>query len=112
MIGDNNIITYTYTDVNGCSGSASKIVFIANATVGIYDLDTLPVRIFPNPTTGEISVQGVVVDRIEVMDVHGRTLLSKNHPGVVLDISDLASGIYFLRIMVKDQMVVERVVKE
>jgi len=112
FIGDVNTITYTFTDVNGCVNSASQVIFVANAPVGIDDPETLQVKVFPNPTSGIINIQGVNADRIEVMDVHGRLLSAKNHPGSIIDISNLPGGIYFLRVRVEDQMTVARIVRE
>ena len=112
FIGDTNVITYTFTDVNGCSNFASKTIFVADATVGTKDLQTLRVSISPNPTTGIIQVQGVQADRIEVLDVLGSVLLAENNPDTTLNISGLSSGVYFLRILVGNRLVVEQVVKE
>jgi hypothetical protein len=68
----------------------------------------LPLQVYPNPTTGELTVSGerYAVSGIEVFDVYGRK--HENSPpfmegwqpkadGVVINISHLHTGIYFLK---------------
>jgi len=72
-------------------------------------------EVYPNPTTGEILIQGskFKVQSVEVFDVYGRkchvsrVTLHENH----FDISDLSNGIYFVKIQTKTGTVVKKVIK-
>ena len=112
LVGDTNVITYTYTDVNGCTNSVSQTIFVADGTVGLADLQAINLSLFPNPTTGILNFQGAEIDRIEVIDVHGRIVQVERQPDVSIDISALATGLYFLRLEVDGQQYSTRVVKE
>jgi len=74
------------------------------------------VRIYPNPTTGELRVESgeLRVDSIEIFDLFGKTCnvsrvtCNENE----MDISFLPAGIYFLRITTENGVIVRKVVKE
>jgi len=81
-----------------------------------YALDNI--KLIPNPTTGELRIVSgeLQVDKIDVLDIYGRNLLSNqiitkssNHK---IDISHLSAGIYFVRISTESGEVVRKVLKE
>lgn len=109
--GDIQII-YSYTDINGCENTASHIVHIADTPVAVDNLSKIDVEIFPNPTTGFLEIQGTEIDRIEVIDLHGKIIQVEIQPTSNLDISKLTSGIYFLKINVEDQIIIKRIIKD
>jgi len=104
----NHVITYSYTAVNGCSGTYSQSVFVDNCISinEIYD-NSKDFVVYPNPSSdGKFylsnineksenisiyvyTVTGVLINKIEDIRV------SKN---ILIDISFLPSGLYFLRI--------------
>ena len=77
------------------------------------------IQIFPNPTTGALRIsmnnEPLIMNNVEVFDVFGKKLLSHTvncSPFTVLDISDLARGIYFIKIVTDSGEVVRKVVKQ
>ncbi len=80
-------------------------------------------RVYPNPTDGETHLR-LSVDRssettVRLNDLSGRTVkmiqdqtLSAGTHDLVLNLSDLTSGIYLLQIESGDTRIVERVIKE
>jgi len=96
LVGDTNLITYAYTDANGCVGTASKQVFVAAPTSGVSSLSDLQVNIFPNPTTGVVELRGVAPQTIKVMDQLGRLVLAQESPQPRIDLSRLPIGVYTL----------------
>lgn len=68
---------------------------------------------FPNPTSGKVDVKGEGLDdaRIEVADVFGRILLREALEAKTVDLSDLAAGIYFIKLQAKDLEVISKVIK-
>jgi hypothetical protein len=92
------------------------------------------VEIWPNPTTGVVSLKSLVVSPgsavggqqsavVEVLDLNGKTMElwnlgtmehSNPEPGtwnLELDLSHLPSGVYFLRVSVDNQMFCGKVIK-
>ena len=81
--------------------------------------------VYPNPTTGELRItniprwrgQGVEelrITSIEVFDVYGRNVLSHKSPlspETTINISHLQVGIYFVKIVIDDGVVMRKVLK-
>lgn len=70
---------------------------------------------FPNPTDGVFTLQGADLRQVEVCDVSGQLLLDKPIVGTdtTVDMSGLASGIYFVRVTNKDgRQSIRKIVKE
>jgi hypothetical protein len=98
-------------------------------TVGITTINNFEFRIYPNPTTGELRIETCdmryeICDmRYEICDVYGRNVSNlksqiSNHQewqpqadGVVLNISNLTPGIYFLKIQTNNGVVVKKIIK-
>jgi hypothetical protein len=79
---------------------------------GIAKADIQPavVNLFPNPTTGNLTIEGAE-GMVTVYDIYGRLVLVTNTN--TLDISNAADGIYFVRVLDEQGKVyVGKVVKE
>lgn len=63
---------------------------------GIKDINQITYRVFPNPATTQITISGDV-NRIELFDITGKRLMNTNN--ATLDISNLAIGLYMIRII-------------
>lgn len=66
--------------------------------VGIGTVDGCGVRVYPNPTSGVLHVEGDGVERIDVYDLKGCALLSATHVNTI-DLSALPSGVYYLHVL-------------
>jgi len=82
----------------GNTAEASK-----SATTGMEEISQTSLKVFPNPTTGELRVESgeLRVESVEIFDVMGRkqsfsTLNSQF--STPIDISHLPAGIYFLKV--------------
>jgi len=82
-------------------------------------------NIYPNPTTGDLIIEnraGIVcqarndVQNIEIFDVYGRKVSSHHHitssSNHLINISNLNSGIYFVKITTDTGEVVKKVIKQ
>ena len=75
------------------------------------------ITLIPNPTNGELKIEnnkGINPLVIEVFDVYGRNLTPHTAnllPHTSLDITDLASGVYFVKITTDKGIVTKKVVK-
>lgn len=75
--------------------------------------DDRMIRVYPNPTSGMISVVGssdCVTESVTVKDIHGNTVLVSQSP--VIDLTGFAAGVYILEVETNIGSVIERIVKE
>lgn len=107
-----HVISYTYTDANGCSDVATQPVTVS-ACVGFQEnFNNAALSVYPNPSTGVFTLEmngiGAESMNIAVMDAEGRLVLqeqvSTNTAGFRkdLDLSTLDNGIYFLVVRTAD----------
>jgi PKD repeat protein len=99
-----NVITYTYTDGNGCENSAADSIYVDDC-VGIRDHHaSSDVLIFPNPNKGSFTIKSSSpVSKVEIIDTKGNTVFTKDTSGKEFRISSILSkGIYFVRIHISD----------
>ncbi len=71
-----------------------------NCTIGVAEAVTKPLKIYPNPTTGLLSIELVGKATATLLDIQGRQLFAQQLQAGsnVIDLNFLSSGIYLLRI--------------
>ncbi len=96
--------TYTFTNPNnGCVSSATTSILVVDCT-GLPEIKWLQdlYEVYPNPTKGELYIStGTTYDKtILIIDERGRVVRKEinNYLTTYLNISDLAGGIYFVKI--------------
>ncbi len=102
----NGCVRFALHDVAQCVGC----MFVSSPEVVSPDIK---VQLFPNPTTGIMTVQIAPVSlkygRIQVVDVAGRVLVSEdipaNHDTHTMSLAQLPTGLYFVRIFENDVLV-------
>lgn len=91
-------LTYTFTDVNGCSDSNEQPITVGCAE--IEDLGISGLIIYPNPTNGIFTVKAENdhVESIYVFDYAGRLVLEliEQNDEITIDLSYAADGVYSL----------------
>ena len=67
--------------------------------IGIKERNNTPIKIYPNPTRGKITIEGIDIKNIIISDVSGTIIkqMVVNNKQVDLDLSQEAKGIYFLK---------------
>jgi hypothetical protein len=116
-----HIILYTILGSNGCANTA-KDTLTVNACVGMEELSgSVGLNIYPNPTTGiftlELNSAADVNGSITITSVEGRNVRQDVFEGNGLitksiNISDLANGIYYLKVETKDAVKTYKVLKQ
>jgi len=70
--------------------------------------------VFPNPTTGKITIQAEGIESIEIMSIRGELVISKKTKGknqkYLLDLSKESKGIYFIKVTTSNDVAVEKVI--
>ncbi|MCB0686137.1 MAG: T9SS type A sorting domain-containing protein, partial [Saprospiraceae bacterium] len=87
----------------------SNVVSLLNIRPVISQVN-YPIQVFPNPTRGEITLGGTTLADVRVFDVTGGEILFFESVRRV-DLQNLNSGIYYLRITTNDRIYTERIAK-
>jgi len=99
-------LTYSYTDGNGCTGTASIDVQVDDCA-GIKENEANFVSIYPNPSNGLFTVDAgkLPIENIIIYDSKGRVVkeieVSKNTT-MKINISDMANGAYTVKVITAD----------
>ena len=80
-------------------------------TVGVTDLATADLRVYPNPTTGEVQLPALNIERVEVFDASGRLMINQKTPGSSIDLTTQQSGFYLLKMYTEQGVYSTKVVK-
>ncbi|BCY27932.1 T9SS type A sorting domain-containing protein [Flavobacterium okayamense] len=93
--------------------------FVITGTLSEQNFNTNEFFVYPNPSKGifNISFSNEVPESIEIFEVTGKKVFSSdklNIEGsiVKLDLTNLSSGIYFVKIQSNDKQLVKRIIKE
>lgn len=71
--------------------------------VSTDDIEEKLIHVYPNPTTGIINVDGIESNALATLyNIQGKTVLQNNINAGQLDISQLESGQYYLRVTFED----------
>jgi len=104
----NHILTYTYVHpFTGCS--ASQIQYVNVGTVGIDEVSVAAnaISIFPNPASTNLNLTGIdtkAIRSLNIINLLGEVVYTTtiNAENMVLDVSSLATGSYFIRFVDAD----------
>jgi hypothetical protein len=93
----------------GCEGEASsEVVFVSTA---ISQFDTEIIEIFPNPATTELHIKylnGKSVNA-ELLSMDGKLVKRTLFSNQTIDVSDLTSGLYFVRVSIAGRNYMKKV---
>lgn len=103
----------------------TEVQLFGYANAGINDVEgSQNIVVYPNPTTGELRITSneLQVTAIEIFDVYGRNVGIKfpsnvwdgwqpKPDGVVLNISHLSNGMYFIKIYTENGEVTKKIIK-
>jgi hypothetical protein len=102
-------ITYSFTNNNGCSSSASQnLTVISCSTSSLEESEENGIILYPNPTSEAFIVESSLPfngEAFVIHDVSGRVLSTGNLTGnkSSVHVSNLATGTYYLKILRTDQ---------
>ncbi len=100
-------LSYNFTDVNGCTGTATVIVMV-NACTGINNFtNNSGINVFPNPSNGNLTINSNYDAKemfIVITDLAGRVVFTNSIKNVIagsenkINLVGVASGVYTLNI--------------
>ncbi|MFH2095026.1 MAG: T9SS type A sorting domain-containing protein, partial [Bacteroidota bacterium] len=103
--------THVIQFISYCDTGAVSIV-VDNCIISFEKIKTDPgICIYPNPTTGIISIEAENIVKIEVTDVKGKYLLMVTTQKKI-DLSGYRPGVYFVKVITNRGIATEKVVVE
>lgn len=104
---------YVVRDVNGCTKSGS---YELDGVDGINNVDAALSSVYPNPFTNTLTLVGNGIENATVIftDLNGKTInvsIESSNEKVVISTSDVASGIYLVKVITENGSAVKRVIK-
>jgi len=104
-----SVDTYTISDIQ--ENTTIEVTF--KPLIGIDENIAQNIKIYPNPTTGDIFIQSELsIKRVECYSILGALLLSDNNFNEKISISTLAKGVYILKIYTDNEIVIQKIMKE
>jgi hypothetical protein len=111
-----SIFTITAMGANGCAGKATLNQNISECTGIAKNAAVNGMMLYPNPTSGEFTIElnNNAEKNIEVTDVTGRVIVSTSTVSetVNINLSNLASGVYYVKVQSENANKVVKVVKQ
>ncbi len=110
--------TYAYTNtLTGCSNTASNSIVVTVCTgLNTKNADGIAIQIYPNPNSGMFTVElnNSLTKTIQVTDLTGRIVLENTTTAnnFNVNISTLANGVYYVKVISNNSVNVLKVVKQ
>jgi hypothetical protein len=80
--------------------------FVVEGTLGVNDVQSLDMNIYPNPVNGNfVTIQTPIngVKYVEVFDITGKRLINTSLSADTLEVSSLSAGMYLIKVTVEGQ---------
>jgi len=99
---------------NGNSYQAGRVRVFTKPNAILESSSDLTVAIYPNPTTGEIIIEGINLEMVEVITIEGQIIeqIEIINDITKIDLSNQSKGIYFIKVIADKGMTVKRIVIE
>jgi len=109
----NYTVKYNLSDYISCF-STSAVTTISN--LGSVDFESVnnAIKVYPNPTAGKVtisSLENAIIDKIEIVDVLGKTVSVKTGNPSQINISEITNGVYVLKIYSGENVFVKKIIK-
>ena len=108
-------VTYSYTDTNGCAGSATDTIAVDGCT-GVRTA-AQRVALYPNPASDELNIQvegfggSVSIELVNALGEVVRVVSSANDH-LRLNLADLKAGVYIIRVSAEGITLRNRIIKQ
>jgi hypothetical protein len=99
-------------DGSGIAGTTT--ITISNQTVGLNQLDSKNISIYPNPVQNELFIvlDNEDITKIDILDLSGKMIKSARTNTSQIDVSELSEGIYILQVYTQTGVSNTRFVKQ
>jgi len=104
-----------YIMVEGYSSYSGAFILSLSTTLGIEDLESSDLKVYPNPVDGNyVTIQSPISgDKyVEIFDINGRRVLATTISGDKLDVSSINSGLYMVNITIDGRRNISKLIIE
>lgn len=84
---------------------------LPNPSVGINEHQLLNVKIYPNPVQNEIKLSKTLHGSYQILGVDGKIVREASLNENIINVAELNSGIYIIRIITKEGQLTKRIIK-
>ncbi len=114
---DDTTINLFPNDTNGFGYYYIDDIYVGKDSLTLLnESENIAIELFPNPTTGKITIQAENIIGVEVMDIQGLKVKSQKSKdksqSFEINISQQPKGIYIIKVTTNKGVVVEKVVLE
>ena len=78
--------------------------------VGLYDVNSEELTFYPNPTSGKVTFNQMI-EQIDVIDITGKNIETFSNT-YEINIETLKSGVYYLRLLYEDKVMLKKLIKQ
>lgn len=108
---------YSYTASTGCSNTATTSIVVSACTgLETFHANDQAISLYPNPHSGEFTVElaNGLEKQIRLLDLTGRLIYSVSslNDKILINMSALSDGLYYIRIQSGDRLETMKVVKQ
>jgi len=104
-VDDSTWSTANWTNID------SIAYFSNDCTTGLpNELQITELKVFPNPTTGLITIQAENINKIELSDIQGKQIYTGKETEI--DLSQQPQGIYIIKVTTNKQTITKKIIKQ
>ena len=97
--------------VSGINYLALDNISFEDIILPISNIQEEEIKIYPNPTEGEIEIIGIDNLEVKIIDAFGRIVSEQTVFNQKIDISELPGGIYYISINTNNKQITKRIIK-
>lgn len=106
----NQYVIHTQSVTRPMNGNIDLGAFEKEMVLQLDQSELSLLKVYPNPTFGNINIDGLEISNVKLFDLNGR-LLKVYQSASSIDISTLPKGIYILKLMVSANLVTKKIIK-
>ena len=94
--------------------ASSNIEDEGSTNTKLEKLSVGELQIYPNPTSGNVLIKANWISDIQIVNINGQLIYKKtiNKPSAKLDLSDLPKAVYFIKLVNKESISINKLVLE
>lgn len=96
---------------NGKFGSMARYFFHVSG-VDVEEMEARNINVYPNPANSMLNIECENLQMVEIYNLQGQLVKSQAGDATAISVSDLANGLYMVRIQTAEGIYTQKIVKE